>query len=188
MSLLGATNAAFAQTSSAECAAPSRAHPLDVPLKNPSFTGDGSLKLVDWQATEHVEPGQYVFRTDTINPHTPPASALIRRTGTQTFGFIHQELKIPDGWQGKIARLSGFLRTEEANDAGGGLVIQALDGAGSVRAWDPMRDRLVRQTQPWQEYSVTIVIPPDTYKLRVGAMLQGGGSLWVDDLKLEILE
>lgn len=176
-----------AQTST-DCQSPSLQKAVVVPLKNPSFDGDSEGHLLDWRAAEHVQGGQYLFKADTQNPYSGNSSALIRRTGEQIFGFLYQEIKVPECWRNKIAHLSGFLRTEDAADSGGGLVIQAVNGSGNVRAFDHMNDRLARNTTPWKPYEVSITIPPDALTLRAGAMLQGGGSLWVNDLKLEIRE
>jgi hypothetical protein len=42
-------------------------------------------------------------------------------------------------------------------------------------------------TTEWTRYEVTLTIPPQTQSIRVGAMLTGPGSVWLDDVALEVL-
>lgn len=40
----------------------------------------------------------------------------------------------------------------------------------------------------WKNYSIVFTVPEETNELRVGILLRGGGKLWADDFKIEILQ
>lgn len=50
-----------------------------------------------------------------------------------------------------------------------------------------MNDARVRGTQPWKRYDIELAIPANAERLRVGVMLEEQGTLWADDISLEIV-
>ena len=70
---------------------------------------------------------------------------------------------------------------------GGALVLQALNGNDNILGHNHMDGHRIIVTTPWQPYSIEIKLPPITYTLRVGVMLEDAGTLWADDLRLELL-
>lgn len=159
-----------------------------VAIKNASFDEVGPPSGIrDWQTIEHVHPGHYVFERETQQPHSPPVSAKMKRVGDEDFGSLQQTFVIKSCWVGKKAVLSGFLRSQDVTDVGGALILQANGGGGDILSWNHMNENKVRGTTPWTKHSIEIPIPPNTYVLRFGYMLEGPGALWADDLKLEIV-
>ena len=57
-----------------------------------------------------------------------------------------------------------------------------------ILAHDAMAGREIRGTRGWERHAVEIALPPATTQLRVGIVLQGKGTLWVDDAVLEIVD
>lgn len=159
-----------------------------VSIKNASFDESGPPSGIrDWQTIEHVHPGHYVFEMDAQQPHSPPSSAKMKRVGDEDFGSLQQTVVIKACWVGKKAVLSGFLRSQDATEVGGALVLQANGGGGDILAWNHMNESKLRGTVSWAKHVIEIPIPANTYVLRFGYMLEGPGSLWADDLKLEIV-
>ena len=179
--LAGLSSAAQAQP-----ACPSASEAAKVSLSNPSFseTEDGRIK--GWKAIEHRVSGNYVFERDTQVFHSAPSSAQIRQVSPEDFGVLKQETLIPACWKGKVARLSGFLRTDKVNGGGGALVLHVTDGSNILK-WNHMNDGRAKGTQDWQRYSIELKIPDNGYMLETAVMLEDDGALWVDDLSLEIL-
>ena len=46
----------------------------------------------------------------------------------------------------------------------------------------------VKGTRDWARYSLTLAAPALTNRVRVGATLEGKGTVWLDDAELEVLE
>jgi len=161
---------------------------IKVPLKNASFDQvDAQGRMRDWLFQEHVTPGHYTFEADPKGAKSAPASARIQRVKTEDYGSMVQGVAVEPCWKGKTARLTGFLRTQEANGVGAALTLQVRLADGGIGLWDHMNDRRVRGTQGWNSYSVEVKIGDNAYSLLYGILLEGEGTLWADDLQLEIL-
>jgi hypothetical protein len=178
--LAGITNAAQAQTT-----CPSASEAVKVALTNPSFSELEDGRIKGWKAIEHRVRGNYVFELDTKTFHSAPSSAQIRQVSTEDFGVLKQETLIPACWKGKLAKLSGYLRTDKALGGGGALVLHVTDGSNILK-WNHMNDARVKGTQDWKRYSIELRIPDNGYMLETAVMLEDDGALWVDDLSLEI--
>ena len=66
-------------------------------------------------------------------------------------------------------------------------MLAAMRG-GSFLAHDFMTRSRVRGAADWQRYSIELKLPPATTRLELGAMLEGAGTLWVDDFELDTVE
>lgn len=166
---------------------PEPGKPARVPLENPSFLGSTGDVPANWVAKEHRVRDHYEFRADDNAPLSAPTSARIRQIKPEDFGVLDQTVRVLACWQGQRARLTGFLRTEAAVGVGAGLVMQTVGPDGSIQTWNHMNDSRVRGTQPWKKHQIEVAIPGNAERLRVGVMLEEGGTLWADDLSLEIL-
>ncbi len=155
---------------------------------NPSFTPNASGHMTGWTRIEHARGNSYTFVADPEQAYSAPASARIRRHGVELYGVMEQLIKVEPAWRGKTARLSGYLKSQSATGTGGALVIKSLDGGGNILLYDFMDDRRVRGDQGWKRYQVEVKIPSDAYFLRVGVMLEEDGTLWADDLSLELVD
>lgn len=170
------------------CPVLSAGQSIKVPLKNPSFDQlDAQGRMRDWAFMEHVTPGHYTFEADSKGAKSAPASARIQRVKTEDYGSMVQGVAVDPCWKGKTARLTGFLRTQEANGVGAALTLQVRLADGGIGLWDHMNDRRVRGTQGWNTYSVDVKVGDNAYSLLYGLLLEGEGTLWADDLQLEIL-
>lgn len=89
-----------------------------------------------------------------------------------------------DNYRGKRLRLTAWVK-------GHGLVApiagiwMRVDGAGVVTAYDNMATRAESGTTNWHQVSVVLDVPSDALGIVIGAMLQGGGTLFIDDMKVE---
>lgn len=159
-----------------------------VPLVNASFNADGQGRLAGWLASEHNTGNSYTFMADTQQARSQPSSARIQRYGQEIFGLLEQEVRVKPEWIGKTARLSGHLKSAGVSGTGGALVLQARLGGGAILVHNHMDDRRVRGDTPWTLYTVEIKLPPNAWSLRVGVLLEDGGTLWADDLALDIMD
>ncbi|MDP1639283.1 MAG: hypothetical protein Q8K74_12480 [Candidatus Nitrotoga sp.] len=159
-----------------------------ISLKNPSFNPDLQGKMSAWVAIEHASGNAYTFVADPENALSIPSSARIRRHGSEPYGLLQQSIRVHPSWHNKTARLSGSLRGADINGAGGALVLRADDGSGQILAWNFMQNDRVKGTQDWKRYTIELKIPPSAYSLIVGVMLEDGGTLWADNLAIELID
>jgi len=131
--------------------------------------------------------GHYEFTVDNVDAYSSPSSARIRQVQVEDFGVLDQTIAVPECWRGQRARLTGYLRTAAADGVGAGLVMQTVSPDGGIQTWNHMNDARVRGTQPWRRYQIELPIPANAERLRVGVMLEEQGTLWADDLSLEII-
>ena len=159
-----------------------------ISLKNPSFNPDQHGKMNAWTAIEHGSGNSYTFVADPENALSIPSSARIRRHGSEPYGLLQQSIGVHPSWHNKTARLSGSLRGVDINGAGGALVLRADDGSGQILAWNFMQNARVKGTQDWKRYTIELKIPPSAYSLIAGVMLEDGGTLWADNLAIELID
>jgi hypothetical protein len=55
------------------------------------------------------------------------------------------------------------------------------NGKGKGVAFDNMQDRPVRGSTDWRDYSIVLNVPPEGIKASFGIILEGPGTVWVDD-------
>ncbi len=141
---------------------------------------------VGWFRTPSNSSNKYSITVDTNIKHGDMASVSIRSVcGDETeFGSIGQIIAA-DEYRGKRVRLSGWLRTENAH--AGGFWMR-VDGDLRSLGFDNMMDRSVRDTTDWKEYSVVLEVPDNAVNIVIGALIVGKGQIWVDDLRMEIVD
>ncbi|MBI5770473.1 MAG: hypothetical protein HZA93_22035 [Verrucomicrobia bacterium] len=101
------------------------------------------------------------------------------------FGGMMQTISAED-YAGKRVRLSGWVKTEEANQGGGHLWLR-IDGQerGAMLGFDNMDNRAVKGTQDWQEASIVLDVPAGSAALAYGFFVSGGGKMWVNGQRIE---
>lgn len=159
-----------------------------IAIANPSFLANASGELTGWHKIEHASGNSYTFTADSKDPLSKPSSLRIHRYGHEAFGLLEQRVLAPPAWEGRTVRLAGSLRTLGASGGGGALVLQARSGSSVILAHDHMDDRRLKGDQAWKKVAVQLKLPPQTRQLMVGVMLEEGGTLWADDLALELLD
>ncbi len=164
---------------------------VDGLVANPGFEGgaaDGGAP-VGWDVTSRGYQGA----VDTDVRHGGAASGRLRAV---TAG---EPSRVPPGMVscfgasqilGGTLRLRGFLRSEEASGSLTGLVIEVRgrrpDGTTGLLNAALMRSLPVRGTTDWREYTLQLPIALSAERVCVGALLTGGGTLWLDDVVVEV--
>ncbi len=169
----------------ADAPAPARGTPI--PLANPGFeeVSPSPRRFVGWQTSVHAVRDAYLFALDETKPHSGKLSMRVTRNSQEPWGAVHQNVK-PQGLAGKTLEFSAWLRIEGNTGPGAVLTLRNFK-AGAV-------DQVVTLSPPvtgtvgWKRYSVRLAIPPGTTGIEVNAMLQGDGTLWVDDAELVVLD
>ena len=64
------------------------------------------------------------------------------------------------------------------------LTIVAMQ-SGAILTHNFMAETPVKGTTGWKRYTITLPLPKNAERIEIGAMMQGKGSLWLDDVELE---
>jgi hypothetical protein len=92
-----------------------------------------------------------------------------------------------DTFRGKRIRLSGFVKSEEVNDWAG--LWMRIDGpAKEILGFDNMQSRSIKKTTDWKKYEIVLDVPELSQEIAFGMLLSGGGQVWMDDLKFEVVD
>ncbi|EGF25472.1 hypothetical protein RBWH47_03601 [Rhodopirellula baltica WH47] len=133
--------------------------------------------------------GGGTVKVDRFVRHEGRFSAMLERTETtpqsMNVGSLRQVIDA-ERFAGKRIRLSGYLKTQEADLAGLRIRINRPEG-GQVTFAHVDSTRL-EGTSDWQEVQMVADIPEDTTMMSIAVVLEGGGRLWADDLSLSVVD
>jgi hypothetical protein len=133
--------------------------------------------------------GDYEIGLDTDTQHSGEASAFVRSKKANPEGFASiTQLITPKAYLNKRLRLRGFIKTAEVEGWSG--MWMRVDGPGgrSMRqtlAFDNMASRPISGTTSWTEYDVVLDVPSYATGIAFGVLLEGNGTVWIDDMTLE---
>ena len=139
----------------------------------------------DGIATSWSGGGQgYDLRLDSSKPHSGKSCALITSQTEERFGTYTQCIDAR-GLIGKRIAFRGFLRSD--SEGNGGLWMR-IDADDEAVEFDNMADRRVTGRTDWARQEVVLDVPEKATKICFGFLLTGKGSLWADDLTIEVVE
>lgn len=128
--------------------------------------------------------GTYRTAIVTDEKHGGNQSLLIESTsGADTKAFTSVVKTLPAKYIGKLIELKAYLKFQDVANLQG-LILRVNDVNGQLLQYKTLQAQKISGTRDWQLYSVTTFLPPDGQTIVVGAMLNGPGKLWVDDLQL----
>jgi RNA polymerase sigma factor (sigma-70 family) len=135
-----------------------------------------------------AKPESYVVGVDSTETWGGMPSAYVESLTPQVeggFGGMMQSISA-EAYVGKRVRLSGWVKTKDANEGGGRLWLR-IDGQerGQMLGFDNMNNRPVKGTADWQEASVVLDVPAGASALAYGFFVQGGGKMWVNGQTIE---
>jgi ketosteroid isomerase-like protein len=142
---------------------------------------------VGWTRTLNGAANSYIFSVDTVVKHSDKASASIKfACGDEqdNAGSLDQIISATE-YRGKRLRLTGWIKTADANRAGLWLNV---DSDRRLLGFDNMWNRAVRGDTDWKQYSAVLDVPNEAVNIRFGAVLYGRGQVWADDLRLEVVD
>ncbi len=159
-----------------------------VRVVNPGFESATTKQNGDpegWFSFQHAGVKSFDFVLDTAGPHGGLRSLRIDNVGPEPYGAIAQRVDAR-AYRGKVARYSAWLRTRDV--AGTGAVLTLMTFAkGAIVDHEFMADRALTGTAGWTRFTLSLPVAPDAERIEIGAMLQGKGSLWLDDATLEFV-
>jgi hypothetical protein len=156
-----------------------------VKLENPGFNG---WMISDtcpdkWLCSQHAGEPSFIFVQDTNERIEGSSSLRIERTGSQPWGSLKQVVD-KEPLLGRRVKLSAMVKLKEVTELGAGLII--ITNA-SLPNQAPMYSKYVPGTSDWHRLELEGEIPGFVSHMAIHIALEGGGTMWVDDVRLEIL-
>lgn len=134
------------------------------------------------------DPVSYVNALDPDIKHEgAPSARLASVAPSKGFGTMMQSFDATD-YAGKRLRLSGWVKAKGV--AGwAGLWMRVDDGSAPVKilAFDNMQSRAIKGTLDWAHHNVVLDVAPEAKAISIGILLSGQGSVWVSDVKVEVV-
>lgn len=159
----------------------------EVAIANPGFeagAGDARNPIPGWMLIQHAGPISYESKIDTRVHAQGKASFRITRIQDQVYGSISQKVTIAPAAVDRRIELSAQMRTVGVDKRGWVLMltVMAPNGNEQVRS-DPLLGK-----HEFTRVKVTTKLPAGTRELDIGALLLGGGSAWLDDVHVRIID
>ncbi|WP_026969978.1 S41 family peptidase [Algoriphagus terrigena] len=156
------------------CAQNSETHKLNL-----DFEESGKGFPSGWESFGSQD---YKIYIDSLTAKSGKFSAVIESAESPS-DFKALAFNLPNNYNGKSIKLSGFIKTENVSGGFAGLWMRIDPGI----ALDNMSDRGITGTTDWKEYEITLPLnPKNTQQIIVGGLLSGKGKMWLDDLRVSI--
>lgn len=101
------------------------------------------------------------------------------------FGTLMQQCEPAEFW-GKRIKMTGYVRSESVKNSAA-LWLRVDRGAKPV-SFDNMSNRPIHGTTDWKKYELVLDVPADATLISYGALVNGAGQIWFDDLVFEIVD
>lgn len=105
------------------------------------------------------------------------------------FGTLMQYAN-PEEFIGKRVRMSGYLKTKDVDGwAGLWFRIDEKSKKGKDKSTlDNMWRRRLKGTNEWRKYELVLDVPVEATNIAFGALLDGTGQIWFDEINFEIVD
>ena len=134
-----------------------------------------------------TEPQDYLIGIDRGISRLGNSSAYIKSKELKPSGScdLIQEIKA-ENYRGERVRLSGYVKTKFVS-YWAGLFMIIEDQLGRSISFDNMENRPIVGTSDWIKYELVLDVPQNSDRILFGASLHGKGEIWIDDLKLLVV-
>jgi len=103
------------------------------------------------------------------------------------FGTLMQQIK-PDKYLGKRVRMTGFVKTENVTNWAGLWLRVDQSNSQQPLSFDNMNDRTIKGTTDWKKYEIVLDVPRNASLIAYGALLNGTGQIWFDNITFEVVD
>ena len=140
--------------------------------------GRGFTPSVDTKVFHAGKASARVSATELVAAHPQAGTGVVRALPA-------------DPYRGKRVRVTGWLRTEKLSlepEAGAALaLVVAGPGKFEVLAMDDMEGRHLHGDCDWTNCAIVLDVADAAKSLVLAIGLQGPGSVWVDDIRIEVV-
>jgi hypothetical protein len=155
-----------------------------VALKNPGFenpAGNSERCPEGWHCTMHSNPESFVFRVESPGGAQGKQALCIERVIPEPWALVTQAVPAA-ALKGEKLRFSVALRVDRAEGAGAGAWAVVHGPTGNLAH----EERLLKATRGWERVEVDFPVAAAAQLVEVGATMQGGGRVCIDEARLEI--
>ena len=103
------------------------------------------------------------------------------------FGTLMQQSN-PDNYLGKRVRMTGYVKSENVASWAGLWLRVDQSGSQLPLSFDNMVSRPIKGTTGWKKYEIVLDIPGNASLMAYGALLDGTGQVWFDNITFEIVD
>ena len=103
------------------------------------------------------------------------------------FGTLMQQ-SIPGNYLGKRVRMTGYVKSENVASWAGLWLRVDQSGSQLPLSFDNMVSRPIKGTTGWKKYEIVLDIPGNASLMAYGALLDGTGQVWFDNITFEIVD
>lgn len=103
------------------------------------------------------------------------------------FGTLMQNSSA-EKYLGKRVRMSGVMRSKNVKNYAGFWLRVDQANSNKPLSFDNMNDRPVTGNTDWKKYEIVLDVPANSSKIAYGALLNGTGQIWFDNLNFEIVD
>ena len=139
---------------------------------------------VGWSLAQHAGDFAYRMEPDSSNFVEGKRSFKISRYAEQAYGIVQQPILLNDTKKPTGAIFSAQLRSLDATEEGWLLTANV---SFPNRPHEQVRSKALTGTRPWTKVDLFIPLAPDAIDIKVGAMLLGGGTGWIDDASVILI-
>ncbi len=133
-------------------------------------------------------PQDYAVGIDLTESYSGYSSAYIKSTSSKPVGYVGlmQTFKA-NNYRTQRIKLSAYIKTKFVGGSSA-LWMRVNDPSGKPLAFDDMRDRPLVGSTTWKQVEIILDVPAMSNEISFGFLLQGKGQVWVDNLKIAIVE
>ena len=102
------------------------------------------------------------------------------------FGTLMQDSR-PDKFLGKRVRMSGDMKSSDVRGWAGLWMRVDECGGSSPLSFDNMQDRKIAGNTEWKRYEIVLDVPNEASNIAFGALLDGTGQVWFENITFEIV-
>jgi hypothetical protein len=134
------------------------------------------------------KPMDYEAGVDAQTAHNGHPSAYLKgkKPVIDGFGTLMQDFRA-EHYAGQRVRFSAFVKCQDVQ-SWAGLWMRVDQGTlASPLAFDNMQNRPITGTADWKNYAVVLDVPEGATGIFFGLMVDGSGSVWMSDVKVEVV-
>jgi hypothetical protein len=138
-------------------------------------------------------PNEYDMGLDGAEHRSGTKCGVIRSNVSEASGFgTLMQMCDAGKYRGKRLKLSAWTKARDV--AGWAGIWMRVDGpetdsnASTYLSFDNMQDRPITGTTDWTKHDIVLDVPDESTNLAFGVLLNGIGSVWMDDFQFEVVD
>ena len=116
---------------------------------------------------------------------------LINNEQSNAVGFAEQSMQINHCAPLRILSATALIKSDAIDGKGAGLNLSLYDSSNQLILSKDMGGfysvRWIRGTNPWKQYSISLVCPSATAKIKIGCIVYGKGKAWFSSYKVDFV-